>query len=215
MSQNVPKGKRDQLVEAAASLFHRQGVEATSLKDVAKASRVPLGSVYYYYPTKDDLTAAVIERRRSHVARLVGRHTKIANPADRLIALVDVWMADREIDARYGCPIGSLCFEVARARRLDAAAPFQTLIDWCSRQFRALGAGREAERYAVHLLAALQGISMVASVLSDPRLIEHEAACLRSWVRTLAGSARTPRTSGPRRAARRGAKAKRSASTGN
>lgn len=213
MVEHITSERREQLVEAAARLYHRQGVEATSLKDVAKASRIPLGSVYYYYPTKDDLTAAVIDRRHGHVARLIGRHAEIADPAGRLIALIDVWMTDREIDARFGCPIGSLCFEVARARRMDAASPFRTLIDWCGDQFRALGAGRDAERHAVHLTAALQGISLIASVLAEPRLIEQEAAGLKSWVRTIGEPSPGTRNSVPRRAARRGGRRKRSTST--
>ena len=210
MARAEAGARRHKLIEAAADLFYKQGVEATSLKDVASASRVPLGSVFYYYPTKDDLTVAVVERRHRHVARLVERHEQITDPARRLLGLIDVWMSDREVDARYGCPIGSLCFEVARARRLDAAAPFRVLIDWCREQFRLLGAGREAERHAVHLTAALQGISLMASVLSDPRLIERETAYLKSWIGELAARQPAPRKARPRRAARRGSDVKRS-----
>lgn len=209
MSNRPSQAKRLQLIDAASRLFHRQGVEVTSLKDVAEASGVPLGSVYYYYPTKDELTASVIAERNSRIVRLIEQQTDIAPAEKRLLAFVSVWMEDREIDARYGCPIGSLCFEVARTRRLAADAPFQTLIDWCRTQFRSLGAGRASERYAVHLIAALQGISLMAAVFADPRLIEQEVSFLRSWVRETAKGRRAPlmpasrRTAGRRRITRR------------
>lgn len=213
MTALLANTKRERLIEAAARLFHKHGVAATSLKDVAQASKVPLGSVYYYYPTKDDLTRAVIVRRQNHVAGLVARHAQCPDPVSRLHALIDVWVADRDIDARYGCPIGSLCFEVARARQLDAAGPFRVLLDWCAEQFRALGTGADAARHAVHLIAALQGISLTASVMADARLIAMEAKYLKHWVRGLDRGDTEPRGQATRRAAKRVARRKRRSST--
>ena len=54
-------GKRERLIAAAAELLHQQGVERTTLADIAKAADVPVGNVYYYFKTKDDVIAAVIE----------------------------------------------------------------------------------------------------------------------------------------------------------
>ena len=55
------RGKRERLVAAATELLHQQGIERTTLADIAKAADVPLGNVYYYFKTKDDVIAAVIE----------------------------------------------------------------------------------------------------------------------------------------------------------
>lgn len=213
MRDTVEFSKREKLVEAAAGLFHRRGVEATTLKDVATASGVPIGSVFYYYPTKDELTAAVVARRAAHVADLLDRHSRRGDPARSLIAFVDIWMSDREIDAQFGCPIGSLCFEVARVRRLDATAPFQALIDWAEHQFRELGEGAESKAQAIHLLAALQGISLLASVMADPRLIVGEVKHLKRWIRELGAVKKPSKREVARRAAERATRNKRSRST--
>ena len=45
--------KRDRLILAARDLIHSQGVERTTLADVADASGVPFGKVYYYFKTKN------------------------------------------------------------------------------------------------------------------------------------------------------------------
>jgi AcrR family transcriptional regulator len=188
MARAGANSKRERLEVAAAELFHKAGVERTSLADVAAAAEVPLGSVYFYFRTKDDLAAAVIKRRESWLGRLLDRHGTIPDPRKRLEALVDVWVDDREIDARYGCPVGSLCFEIARARgavSTHAARPFRVLLDWCGEQFRELGAGKAADGHALHLIAALQGISLTASVLNDPGLIVKEAKHLKAWLRDL------------------------------
>ncbi len=53
-------GKRERLVAAATELLHKQGIEPTTLAEIAKAADVPAGNVYYYFKTKDDVIAAVI-----------------------------------------------------------------------------------------------------------------------------------------------------------
>lgn len=213
MTRVADRSSREKLVEAAATLFHRRGIEATTLKDVAIASGVPIGSVFYYYPSKDDLIAEVIARRTAYVVNLLERHPRGDDPVARLCALVDIWMADRDIDAQFGCPIGSLCFEVARARRLDATAPFQSLIGWAEGQFRGLGAGSKSRVHGVHLIAALQGISLMASVMSDPGMIAGEVNYLKTWIRSFQSSEKHPRRQSARRSAERAAPANRSRST--
>ena len=54
-------GKRDRLVLAAVQLLHQQGIERTTLADIAKLADVPAGNVYYYFKTKDEVIAAVVE----------------------------------------------------------------------------------------------------------------------------------------------------------
>ena len=56
-----PRGKRQRLITAASQLLHQQGVEKTTLADIAQTADVPAGNVYYYFKTKDDIIAAVIE----------------------------------------------------------------------------------------------------------------------------------------------------------
>ncbi len=59
--------KREKLIESATKLFHQAGFKDTSIADVAEDSGVPLGNVYYYFKTKDDLAAAVIEQRTENI----------------------------------------------------------------------------------------------------------------------------------------------------
>jgi AcrR family transcriptional regulator len=54
-------GKRDRLIAGARETIYRQGIEATTIADIAEASDVPLGNVYYYFKSKDELVAAAID----------------------------------------------------------------------------------------------------------------------------------------------------------
>jgi AcrR family transcriptional regulator len=49
------------IVHAAALRFAEAGVEAASLRSIAKDAGTSIGMVYYYFPTKDDLFFAAVE----------------------------------------------------------------------------------------------------------------------------------------------------------
>src|SRR6201997_5776439 len=107
-------GKRERLIGAACELFSRQGIAGTTLAHIAEAAEVPLGNMYYYFKTKDEIVAAVVEARteeiRSATAALQRRH---GTPKARLKALVAMLAESRETIADHGCPLGTLCTELA------------------------------------------------------------------------------------------------------
>ena len=59
-STEPEQGKRERLVAGAREVIHQQGVEKTTIADIARAADVPVGNVYYYFKTKDELVAAAI-----------------------------------------------------------------------------------------------------------------------------------------------------------
>ena len=63
--------KRDRLIDAASQLFYEQGVERTTIADIAAAADVPAGNVYYYFKTKDDIVDAVVSMRIGEIEATV------------------------------------------------------------------------------------------------------------------------------------------------
>src|SRR4051794_41851903 len=52
---------RAKLLSVSARLFARNGFEATSMRDIAARAGMLAGSMYYHFPSKNDLIAAVYE----------------------------------------------------------------------------------------------------------------------------------------------------------
>lgn len=179
--------KKERLTEAAAVLIHRQGFAQTTLADIAGAAKVALGSVYYYFKSKDDVAKAILHRRQADISHALEKMDQLPDPYARLEALIKIWVDDRDIDALYGCPIGSLCYELAKGRgplSSEAAQPFKKLLAWCEKQFRLMGNSKQrAPVLALHMVASLQGISLIANALGDPDSILAEAKFLSGWLR--------------------------------
>lgn len=60
--QRQAEQRRAQLIDAALDLFSAHGFEATRVADIAQAAGVAQGLLYHYFPTKEALLAAIIER---------------------------------------------------------------------------------------------------------------------------------------------------------
>jgi AcrR family transcriptional regulator len=98
------RGRRIQeILATAAALFGERGYDAVSLEDVADRLDVTKGSLYYYFPSKDELVTAAIETLGNEwTARLEGLPTgQSGTPAERLRALVreHIGIAVREYPA--------------------------------------------------------------------------------------------------------------------
>ncbi|MFF1368422.1 TetR/AcrR family transcriptional regulator [Streptomyces virginiae] len=181
-------GKRERLATAAAQVLHAQGVAQTTLADIAQAAEVPVGNVYYYFKTKDDLVEAAIDAHAENLRAMIAALDELPTPADRLKALLAGWVERRELTARYGCPTGTLASELdKRADGLDRsiATVMRALLDWVEQQFLAMG-HPDAREPAVALIASYQGISLLTNTFRDPDLMTVEARRLERWIDSLA-----------------------------
>lgn len=180
--------KRRALTAATARVLHEQGVERTTLADIARAADVPVGNVYYYFKAKDDLVRAALDEHTSYLGELTTRLDELPDPRARLKALVDTWVDARETAARRGCPTGTLAVELDKREdgALDVAAGqvIRQLLDWAAGQFRALGLDH-ADDLALTLVAGYQGMSLLANALRDPSVMTREGARLHGWLDSL------------------------------
>jgi AcrR family transcriptional regulator len=177
-------------VEAARQVLYEQGAEKATLAGIATAAEVPLGNVYYYFKTKDALVAAVIEDYQRRYEGLSAGFDQHQQPAGRLKALVRALIARRDVQARYGCPVGSLSSELGKQQdvlRAEAGTIFAGLIDWAEAQFLEMGRD-DARELGVALIAAYEGSVLLAAALRDPGLIGTEGTRLERWIDSLAGS---------------------------
>ncbi len=177
-------GKRERLAAAAARVFHEQGVEKTTIADIARSADVPVGNVYYYFKTKDQLVEAAITAQKHGLRDLIAVLEQHDAPQDRLKALVRSWVDQRDVAAQFGCPTGTLATELGkRADGLDraVAAGLRELIDWVERQFAAMNR-EDADELAVALIASYQGISLLTNTFHEPELMLAEGRRLERWI---------------------------------
>ena len=76
---------REQLLDAAETVFHRKGVSKTSLNDIAEEAGLTRGALYWHFKNKHDVFEAMLERMDLPLEIL---HQAIAAQADRVTLVV-------------------------------------------------------------------------------------------------------------------------------
>jgi TetR/AcrR family transcriptional regulator, transcriptional repressor for nem operon len=177
---------RDNIVEAADRLFYQRGYEHTSFADIADVVQISRGNFYYHFKTKDEILDAVIDIRLANTRTMLEQwEADGRTPADRIRSFINMLVANRADIKRYGCPVGSLCTELAKlghASRGEANKLFTLFRTWLRRQFTLLGRETDADMLAMHLLARSQGVATLANAFHDEKFIRQEVQLMNDWL---------------------------------
>lgn len=107
---------REKLVLAAFELFHRQGFTSTAVAQILKASGVHSGSLYYFFPTKEDLLIAVLEWCKANLWPEVIQPVfdRVTDPVERIFGILDGYRKMLTMtDCCQGCVMGNLALELS------------------------------------------------------------------------------------------------------
>ena len=171
------KVTRDRIVATANQLMLAQGVASTTFEEIKAAAGVSKSQLYFHFPDKDTLVAAVVRARAAHVIereeRQLGRLNSIRGLERWRDALVSTNASN---GSAFGCGIGALASELAdhgdEAREViqQTFARWQELLQAGVQRMidrGTLSPEADAETLAIELLAALQGGYLLAQSARD------------------------------------------------
>jgi AcrR family transcriptional regulator len=64
---NIGQIRREQIVDAAVTIIHEQGIENLSLSEIEKKTGLSRGQLTYYFRAKEDILLAVFDRMLAHM----------------------------------------------------------------------------------------------------------------------------------------------------
>ena len=184
---NKRTDKRIRLVEAADKLFYEQGVNVTTLANIATLAEVPLGNVYYYFKSKESIILAVIERRRQALQAQFQEWETLTHQ-DRLKSFIEQNVAQGEQAASFGDWLGSLCQELCKQTgeiSTAAASLLKDVLNWCEVQFKEMGKGEKSHILALSLLSGLQGVNLLTLTFKNREMSEQQSHYLINWLGTV------------------------------
>lgn len=194
ISDEKRESRRKQILEAAWACFQKQGLHATTMDDIVRASGLSAGAVYSYFPSKDELILAAVTSSLSSLSGIVSPMLK-ADPLpspDRLLgnlaAVIDSFAEREGYDLKRIALLG--WSEAQRNERLRqvmqvAYSGFREQIAEAAARWKAAGAVRNdaaAADVARTLLSLLLGYVVQSAVLGDVRPEE-----IAKGLRALAG----------------------------
>jgi TetR/AcrR family transcriptional repressor of nem operon len=194
---------KDRLVMTAMRLFSEKGYESASVADILRTAGANSGSLYHFFPTKQDLLMEVLRRYRDGIGPmlLAPAWEGIADPIERVFALLAQYRRALAGSACvYGCPIGNLALELHEpdppVRELIAVNfdGWVAAIEACCAEAGAR-LPRDLDRHglAVFTLTTMEGGVMQSRTHRTLDAFDRSVAMLRDYVRRLEDDAKRER----------------------
>jgi|GEM_PF-1618482 AcrR family transcriptional regulator len=151
---------REQILRAAERLISRRGVDNTSLMDIALKTKLSRGTLYYYFPTKQDLLLAITDRHMDAVTadfvRLI-RDRSLNDPRSILQQLFEMVLTDK----MRGGVHAHLMQEAARGNRAVRKRVAMRYRAWSVlivKEFQRLNIMRKRKEKAAFILSVIDGL---------------------------------------------------------
>ena len=186
---------RERLISVALRLFGEKGYQSTSVADVQREADCHSGSFYHFFPTKQDLLLAVLDRYRTGIVPMLiePAWVDVDDPLERIFALLGRYRTLLEMShCTYGCPIGSLALELhepdpeVRQLLADNFTGWIDQIENCLIDARKkFGREFDARRTASFVLIVMEGAVMQARTYRDLRPFDAAVASLRDYFNSL------------------------------
>ena len=183
---------RSRIVAAAMELFWEKGYGSTSIADILGRAGINSGSLYHFFPGKQDLLVAVLETYRDGIGPMLLDPVwgGVDDPIERVFALMAKY---RELivvtECRYGCPIGSLALElhepdpVVRERMAENFDGWTGAIRGCFEAANErLPADTDLQALAEFALTVMEGGVMQARTHRDVAYFDRAVRQLRAFI---------------------------------
>lgn len=190
-----PADTRTRLIVTAMRLFAEKGYGSTSVADVLQAARVNSGSLYHFFPGKQDLLLAVLDMYHEGLRTMLLEPAwrGVTDPIERIFALLGRYRRSlSDTDCSYACPIGSLALELHEPDlpvRERLAANFSAWTQAIHRCLKDAGARlpRELDRreLAAFVLTTMEGGVMQARTFRDLGSFDGAVRQLRAYFERL------------------------------
>jgi TetR/AcrR family transcriptional repressor of nem operon len=177
---------RQRLLDTAEKLFYARSYEDVGVQEICQEAGVKKGSFYHFFPSKRDLTLAVLDAswKRYRETMLAQVFARDIPPLKRIERLLDSQYRHHkavkdETGQVMGCPYGNLAGEMStqdevireRLKRIfrDLEAPIEEVLD------EAVAAGDLAEldsrATAGAMVAYLEGLTLMAKTWNAPEIV--------------------------------------------
>ncbi|MEU3619962.1 TetR/AcrR family transcriptional regulator [Streptomyces sp. NPDC006872] len=181
---------RERIVAGAADMISRRGLSATSIRDLAKHAKAPLGSTYHYFPEgKQQLATEAVRYAGGAVARILRAELRAGGPVAGLQAFLGLWRGIVvESDFRAGCPVLAVSVEEPPADETPPAlaAAAEAFEGWERLLAESLGergvARDQAEGLAALIVASVEGATAMCRAKRGAQPLDQVAQQLEALI---------------------------------
>lgn len=176
-------------------LFAAKGYGSTSIADILRAANAGSGSLYHFFPGKQDLLLAVLDTYHQGIRSMLLEPAwrGVDDPIERVFALLGCYRGLLEsTDCFYGCPIGNLALEIhepdppVREKLAANFSAWRSAVEECFRDAaHRLPPDADPKALATFVLTTMEGGVMLSRTYRSLEPFDAAVAQLRRYVDSL------------------------------
>ncbi len=178
-SQDRSRATVDALIEATARVLVKEGFDKASTNRIAEKAGVSVGSLYQYFPSKEALVAAVIDRHNQELMQVAyGALTEVAGlPMERAVRkLVTIGIEGHRLDPDLHRVLAEQIPRTGRLKQVgilnrEAYSLFKTFLEGHSEEIRAV----DLDLAAFVCVTSIEALTHNA-VLHHPKILSSDSA---------------------------------------
>ncbi|MEQ8350992.1 MAG: TetR/AcrR family transcriptional regulator [Leptospiraceae bacterium] len=186
---------RTRMIEGALDLFHRQGVNATSVDQILAASNTGKSQFSYYFKNKDGLILAVLQYLHELIRSGQTPTGYDINTWDEF----DHWFQQyidfqRSVDFQRSCPLGTIGTDIPEGKEL-LRQEVQSFLEWSRGRLSRFFAERKAademvpgvdpDSLADFCISIMHGGMLLTKMKRSSDMFEHAAFEALNYIRSL------------------------------
>jgi TetR/AcrR family transcriptional repressor of nem operon len=185
-SYNKSKKDRELIIKKAYQVFREKGYHYTSMADIGKACGLLKGSIYYYFPSKEELMKQVLisdhEAMKSIVRSLA--HGEQLSFRDRLGRILEAFESCY-FDEPGGCLMANIGLESAQVKPEFIQIIRQFFEDWIaafSYLFQSQHEQAKAQMMAEQAVQEIEGAVMLSVIFQDKKYFLSTSARILTYL---------------------------------
>lgn len=186
---------RTRMIEAALDLFHRQGVNATSIDQVLALSHTGKSQFSHYFKTKDGLIQASLE----YLSKVIRSGESPSSYEIKTWEDMERWFQQyidyqKAVDFERSCPLGTIGNDLSNDQPM-LRMEVRLFLEWARGKLARFFAERQAagelqpsaqpEALADFCLSIMQGGMLLTKMKRDSDMFEHAAAQANAYIKSL------------------------------
>lgn len=188
MARSNPEARK-RLVATAADMLRRRGLNATSMRDLAKEAKAPLGSIYHYFPGgKKQVVIEALNYTGDKVISML-RKALVQGPIEGLHSFLNLWR-DVVISSEFkaSCPVIAVVIEEAvtedvKAAQAVAATIFEQWEKMLISSLQEHGVDKlRAEQLATLIISSVEGALALCRTKKAIKPFDHVSTLLKELV---------------------------------
>ncbi len=176
------------IIIVAKEKFQKDGYYKTDVEDIIAAANISEDDFYQHFESKEDCCNKVLKSYSQNLKKEFKEYEENLNARQRLSLHLDTYYENAEEVAKEGDAVLNLYYDLRNSGdELTKAAEDILKIqhNWIDEQFVIMFKSESATDQGDRLMAALNGLLLLANLRNDPALLKSQLIQLKSWIRSM------------------------------